>query len=148
MKYFFILISLFCFQSAYACLDISGKYLIGSKFFIQYRQNKCEQVTESWCSADGRDCGGSSYTWTLDGQMIQYGGNPSKWASVLPEGNSLHRMQLCDSGTTHGGHQCWWKELWYKKEQNGNLRVTFKLSCSIRGQEKIEFEDQIWEIAH
>ncbi|MGZ3782329.1 MAG: hypothetical protein ACXVCY_16885, partial [Pseudobdellovibrionaceae bacterium] len=68
MKSLLIVFFLFSFQSSYACLDISGKYLIGSRFYIQYRQNKCEQLTESWCTADGKDCSGNSYTWTLNGE--------------------------------------------------------------------------------
>lgn len=147
----FIMACLFGFlaQPAFACVDISGKYLMGSTFYIQYQQKGCETLIQNWCGPGGKDCGTKAYTWTLDGNMVRDGGNPSNWASISPEGNLPHRTQLWDSGTVNNGRQCWWKNLWYAKDAAGNLKVTYKLSCAQgNGKEVIEMTEETWTLVN
>jgi hypothetical protein len=147
MKFIFAsLIGLFI-QPAFACIDISGKYLMYEKFYIEYRQNGCETLTEMWCGPGGSNCGPSYYTWTLDGKMVQEGGNPSNWASIMPEGKSLHRQRLWESGTSYHGNSCRWRDQWLTKNDKGNLVVTYKLFC-LQGsrKEKVEMVKEIWAL--
>jgi hypothetical protein len=147
MKIYFVAILALLAHPAQACVDISGKYLINKIFFIKYAQSGCESLTETWCSQDGTDCTLGPYSWTLDGAMVQVGGNPANWASIIPEGQTLHRSQLWDSGAQFNGHQCWWKEQWYSKDGAGNLKVRYQLECLQRnGSYKTEFLDQTWTL--
>ncbi|MGZ3796834.1 MAG: hypothetical protein ACXVB1_10730 [Pseudobdellovibrionaceae bacterium] len=125
MKGLFLLAITSLTQSAFSCVDISGKYLIGNKIGIQYVQKSCDSLTEFWE-------GGSQFTWLLDGVMRQEGGNPSKWASIIPESNTLHRTNLWGSGTVYKGNSCEWKDLWYSKDVDGNLVESYALDCQMQ----------------
>ena len=148
MKCLFIVIALSISSSAFACVDISGKYLIGNIFFIKYEQKACESLTERFCSADGKDCitDSDSYTWPLTGEMVQVGGNPSKWASITPKGASLYRHQLWDSGADVSGQQCWWRDQVYAKDSEGNLNVNFIMSCLQGGKYKEVVKTEVWKL--
>ncbi len=133
-----------------ACVDIGGKYLINDKFVIEYAQNGCSSLTEKWCATDGNNCGssdGSGTTWLLDGVMRTEGGNPSHWAALSVDANSVHRVNSVDSGTMFEGQLCWWKELWYSKDRIGNLNVAFDLSCPNKvGGFDVKKISQVWAI--
>jgi hypothetical protein len=146
MRLIILSVMTFFVLPVFACVDISGKYLIGSRFYVQFEQNGCRTLTHSWCDSTGSNCGADSYTWTLDGELIQDGGNPSYWASISPKGDSLHRINLWDLGTIHSGLQCWWKEQWYAKTEAGDLRVTYKLFCIQDGQYQVQMKDEIWPL--
>jgi hypothetical protein len=119
--------------AAHACVDVSGTYLMGDIIAIHYEQRGCESLTETWCDATGKSCDAAPYTWPLNGELVQAGGNPSHWASFQTEEDALHRVQLWDSGTVKDGRQCWWKSMWYRKDVDQNLAVTFDLECQRPG---------------
>lgn len=130
-------------QGSFACVDISGDYMMGAGIKIRYEQVACESLTEKWCVDDCANVAG--YTWPLNGQMIQDGGNPSKWASITPEAETLRRTNLWESGTRYDGTLCWWKELTYSKNEKNNLVVTFNLECPSRaGETKKQQVSEEW----
>lgn len=133
---------LFLSSSASACPDISGKYLIGEKYYIRYEQKGCESLTQYWCSKGGAQCRFHPYTWPLNGTMVQWDEQSADWAAFSIEGDSLHRTQLKPTEITITGQACVWKNDWMSKEPNGDLKVTFEVKC---GNEKDKMVSEIWK---
>lgn len=139
--------SIYASNTLVSCVNISGKYLISKTFYVQYEQKDCESLTERWCSEDGKECSGSSYTWILDGVFRQEGGNPGQWASIIPEDNVLHRTNWLESGTQVNKRSCHWREQSYSKDQQGNLNVSYKLNCMLpNGEYEVVIKNEKWPL--
>ena len=128
MKNLILAFGLLSSVSAFACIDISGKYLLNDMITLKYEQTECDLLTEKWCG--NADCtAGSSYTWKMDGTINQSGGNPSNWGSVTIAIQSIRRSHFWDVGMSYQGSLCYWKDMDFAKDQSGNLDVTYSVEC-------------------